>query len=287
MKNPNPDDTAPNPKPNNHHSADNGRLRVEAPGPASAAGGGAAGGGVVEECSNCGTKKGWVLHNVRYRATLRRLCTSCVLRLHPASFCPICFLFQDHSNSQNAPPPNLVSCSKCPSLSHSDCLPPYAAFSPSPFLCPPCASANPKFSFFELDDRNKVLDKRLAAVLLCAASIAASSMSKAAAISRAEAERRVREAASARKRAREALDRFVLLSSGSSFQPGPVVKAAAAAAAHATEVSGSSNGGKEPSKNKTTTPVALTNKAHHPNGGLHHKQEEKAEEQKVKLELKE
>ncbi|XP_062004448.1 uncharacterized protein LOC133721753 [Rosa rugosa] len=272
MKNPNSDDTAPNPNPNNHHNAANGRLSkvVVAPGSASAGGGGAAGGGVVvvEECSNCGTKKGWVLHNVRYRATLRRLCTSCVLRLHPASFCPICFLFQDHNhnNSQNAPPPNLVSCSKCPSLSHSDCLPPYAAFSPSPFLCPPCASANPKFSFFELDDRNRVLDKRLAAVLLCAASIAASSMSKAVANSRAEAERRVREAALARKRAREALDRFVLISS---VQPRP-------------EVSGSSNGGKEPSKNK----IALTNKAHHSNGGLHHKQEEKAEEQKVKLELK-
>ncbi|KAM5560898.1 hypothetical protein ABKV19_021833 [Rosa sericea] len=264
MKNPNSNDTAPNPKPNNHHNAANGRLIVVAPGSASAGGGGAAG-GVVEACSNCGTKKGWVLHNVRYRATLRRLCTSCVLRLHPASFCPICFLYQDHNNnSQNAPPPNLVSCSKCPSLSHSDCLPPYAAFSPSPFLCPPCASANPKFSFFELDDRNKVLDKRLAAVLLCAASIAASSMSKAVAISRAEAERRVREAALARKRAREALDRFVLLSS---VQPRPVV-------------SGSSNGGKEPSKNKTTTPVALTNKAHHSNGGLDHKQEEKGEEQK-------
>ncbi|XP_004304929.1 PREDICTED: uncharacterized protein LOC101298152 [Fragaria vesca subsp. vesca] len=185
-----------------------------------------------EECSNCGTKKAWVLHNVRYRANLRRLCTSCVLRLHPSSFCPLCFLSHPDLNSQNA----LVSCSKCPSLSHPDCLPPYAAFSPSPFLCPPCSSANPNtFSFFQLDDRHRSLDKRLAAVLLCAATIAASSMSKAVAVARAEAERRVREAANARKRAREALDRFVILSSS--------------AKAVRADVSGSSNGGKQASKN--------------------------------------
>ncbi|KAL6146433.1 hypothetical protein ACLB2K_057112 [Fragaria x ananassa] len=205
-----------------------------------------------EECSNCGTKKAWVLHNVRYRANLRRLCTSCVLRLHPSSFCPLCFLSHPDLNSQNAlvscskcpslshPDLNsqnaLVSCSKCPSLSHPDCLPPYAAFSPSPFLCPPCSSANPNtFSFFQLDDRHRSLDKRLAAVLLCAATIAASSMSKAVAVARAEAERRVREAANARKRAREALDRFVILSSS--------------AKAVRADVSGSSNGGKQASKN--------------------------------------
>ncbi|KAL6132845.1 hypothetical protein ACLB2K_065084 [Fragaria x ananassa] len=182
-----------------------------------------------EECSNCGTKKAWVLHNVRFRANLRRLCTSCVLRLHPSSFCPLCFLSHPDLNSQNA----LVPCSKCPSLSHPDCLPPYAAFSPSPFLCPPCSSSNPNtFSFFQLDDRNRSLDKRLAAVLLCAATIASASMSKAVAVACAEAERRVREAANARKRAREALDRFVILSS-----------------AKAADVSGSSNGGKQASKN--------------------------------------
>ncbi|KAL6139100.1 hypothetical protein ACLB2K_064377 [Fragaria x ananassa] len=176
-----------------------------------------------EECSNCGTKKAWVLHNVRFRANLRRLCTSCVLRLHPSSFCPLCFLSHPDLNSQNA----LVPCSKCPSLSHPDCLPP----SPSPFLCPPCSSANPNtFSFFQLDDRNRSLDKRLAAVLLCAATIASASMSKAVAVARSEAERRVREAANARKRAREALDRFVILSSS----------------AKAADVSGSSKNNEKP-----------------------------------------
>ncbi|XP_050382962.1 uncharacterized protein LOC126799743 [Argentina anserina] len=199
-----------------------------------------------EECSNCGTKKGWILHNVRYRAVLRRLCTSCVLRLHPGSFCPFCFLF--HQNPQNAP--NLVSCSKCPSLSHPDCLPPYAAFSPSPFLCPPCSSSSaPNFSFFRLDTNNNTLDKRLAAVLLCAATIAANSMSKAVAFARAEADRKVREAAAARKRAREALDRFVILSAAAA-QPRPA----------ADQVSGSSNG----------APTALSNKE--ANGDLDSKQ---------------
>ncbi|KAK9920077.1 hypothetical protein M0R45_028640 [Rubus argutus] len=236
MKNPNSDETTPN---SNHK----GNGTVVAPGSVSAGGG-----GVIEECSNCGTKKGWVLHNVRHRATLRRFCTSCVLRLHPAYFCPFCFVFRDH-NSQNTPPPNLlVSCSKCPSLSHGDCLPRPSAS--AAFLCPPCASGNPNYSFFQLDDHNKVLDKRLAAVLLCAANISAASMSKAVVTSRAEAEKRVREAAFARKRAREALDRLVLLSSRG--------------------------------KNKTP-PIAFNN------GGLDHKHQLiKGEfDHKVKLELKE
>lgn len=52
----------------------------------------------------------------------------------------------------------------------------------------------------------KAIDKRAALMLLCAAKIAAASMSKAMVVARAEAERRVREAAMSRKRAREALE---------------------------------------------------------------------------------
>ena len=46
-------------------------------------------------------------------------------------------------------------------------------------------------------------------------------MSKAAAIARLEAEKKVKEAAAARKRAREALDRFVVLSSTAGGQTRP------------------------------------------------------------------
>lgn len=55
----------------------------------------------------------------------------------------------------------------------------------------------------------RVIDKKAARVLLCAARIAAVSMSKAVLVARAEAERRVREAALSRKRAREALEHVV------------------------------------------------------------------------------
>ena len=105
----------------------------------------------------------------------------------------------------------------------------------SPYLCPPCS--NPSFKFFDIrksstkSDQNqsdggdgsksaakvpevgrKVLDERAAKVLLAAARIAAISMNKAAAVARENAERRVRDAALARKRAKEAIDHVMALS---------------------------------------------------------------------------
>lgn len=53
-----------------------------------------------------------------------------------------------------------------------------------------------------------MLDKKLALVLLCAAKIASASMNKAVNVARAKADRSVREAAVARKRAKEALQHF-------------------------------------------------------------------------------
>ncbi|KAK4802854.1 hypothetical protein SAY86_001057 [Trapa natans] len=58
----------------------------------------------------------------------------------------------------------------------------------------------------------RVIDKDSAKVLVAAARIAAATMSKAAHTARIEAERRVKEAALARKRAREALERVAYLS---------------------------------------------------------------------------
>ncbi|KAF4389686.1 hypothetical protein F8388_009819 [Cannabis sativa] len=66
--------------------------------------------------------------------------------------------------------------------------------SASSYLCPACAS--PNFNFFDVDSEpNRAIDKTLALVLLCAAKISAASMTKAVIVARAEAERRVREAA--------------------------------------------------------------------------------------------
>ncbi|KAL9248444.1 hypothetical protein AKJ16_DCAP00546, partial [Drosera capensis] len=170
-------------------------------------------------CSNCYIDDRFLLHNVRLRGTHRRLCTSCVLKLHPCSFCPHCFLIFDNNNPQ-IPQPNIANrgilrCLKCPSESHSNCVP--AHVPKSPFLCPPCS--NPTFKFFDLrggksngGDGEVGIDERAAKVLVAAARIAADSMRKAAGLARVEAERRVKEAAVARKRAREALERIVQLS---------------------------------------------------------------------------
>ncbi|XP_041017243.1 uncharacterized protein LOC121259651 [Juglans microcarpa x Juglans regia] len=171
----------------------------------------------ASECSNCGTPKGgsgcWpILHHVRLRGIDRLLCTSCVLRLHPSSFCPLCFHFFDHnllnSHSSLKNPSNrpTVPCSKCSSLTHSHCLP---ASHSSSYLCPPCS--NPKFSFFHLEETHRSVDRKLATVLLCASRIASASMSKAVIVARADAERKVREAAVAKKRAREALEHLVMV----------------------------------------------------------------------------
>ncbi|KAF5739927.1 hypothetical protein HS088_TW12G01141 [Tripterygium wilfordii] len=155
------------------------------------------------ECGNCGTHKGWVLHHMRLRGIHRRLCTSCVLRLHPGSFCPSCFVLYD---PQPPHPTKRVSCSSCLSFAHAHCVK-SLQLSQSPYLCPPCADSN--FSFFDVTDH--VIDKKLSLALLCAAKIASASMAKAVIVARSEAERRVREAVVAKKRAREALEHVASL----------------------------------------------------------------------------
>ncbi|GLT88458.1 hypothetical protein SLE2022_064840 [Rubroshorea leprosula] len=153
------------------------------------------------QCSNCCVSTLHFLHHVCHRGIQRLLCTSCVLRFHPTSFCPSCFTFYDAVLPH---PSKRISCSKCASFTHTHC----AATSPlSPYICPPCK--NSSFSFFHQSDR---IDKRQAIVLLCASRIAMSSMTKSTASARKEAERKVREAAVARMRAREALEHLVWVS---------------------------------------------------------------------------
>ncbi|XP_031280290.1 uncharacterized protein LOC116138742 [Pistacia vera] len=172
------------------------------------------------ECGNCGTHIRLFLHNVRLRGIQRKLCTSCVLRLHPSSFCPICFTFYD----SNPPHPSKrLSCAKCASFTHSHCAAPSSLS--SPFLCPPCSDPT-TFNFFKNppakstnkndmpseDNKNvHVIDSKSGPVLLCAARIAGASMGKAVLVARIEAEKKAKEAAAARKRAREALEHVGVL----------------------------------------------------------------------------
>ncbi|KAK7392124.1 hypothetical protein VNO78_20553 [Psophocarpus tetragonolobus] len=160
------------------------------------------------DCGNCGSKERRILHSLWVRGMNRRVCTSCVLRLHPSFFCPSCFEFFDNplSNTSSASAHRFVSCCKCSSLTHVACLP-----SPPPpsasFLCPPCSL--PNFSFFP--DSPSPLDPRRALVLLCASKVASASLSKSLALARARVDKTSRDAALARKRARDSLDHCSLL----------------------------------------------------------------------------
>ncbi|CAL9782948.1 unnamed protein product [Musa acuminata subsp. burmannicoides] len=150
----------------------------------------------------CGARDPWPLHHVRHRTVFCRLCTSCVLRYHPGAFCTSCFdLLLDGGTSP------VVRCSGCPAVAHSACLPNPAAS----FVCPSCSDLGGSSSYFSLV-AEKSIDLKSAKVLLAAAKLAAVSMGRAAAATRADAERKVREAAVARKRAREALEKVLLLS---------------------------------------------------------------------------
>ncbi|KAE9611900.1 hypothetical protein Lal_00048912 [Lupinus albus] len=155
-------------------------------------------------CNNCNLKQRWFLHRVLYRGTDRSLCSSCVLRLHPSSFCPTCLEFYDHnlSSTSSSSTHRFISCIKCSSLTHLRCLP-SSSPPPSSFLCHPCSSSD--FKFLNPNNAHNVFDKKHALISLCAAKIASASVTRALAAARATADRNVRESAAARKRAREAL----------------------------------------------------------------------------------
>ncbi|KDO43435.1 hypothetical protein CISIN_1g025319mg [Citrus sinensis] len=159
------------------------------------------------DCGNCGAHVATFLFNVRLRGIHRRLCTKCVLKLHPSSFCPVCFAFYD----SNPPHPSKrQACSQCSSFTHSHC----ATSPPSPYLCRLCSPSS--YSSITLmndmpSSSPKRIDDKSAAMVLCAAKIASSSMAKAVTVARNEAEKKVRDAALARKKAREALERVGVL----------------------------------------------------------------------------
>uniref|UniRef100_A0A7N1A9Y8 Uncharacterized protein n=1 Tax=Kalanchoe fedtschenkoi TaxID=63787 RepID=A0A7N1A9Y8_KALFE len=149
------------------------------------------------ECGNCSFNDRWLLHYVRLRGEHRRLCTSCVLKLHPASFCPIClrepclitsgwFARSVRRSVTRAASPIRIMWS---------------------YTCPTCIESS--FGLFNVtrnSDQRLEIDLKSAKVLLCAAQIAAESMTRAMHMSEADAARRVQEGAVSRKRAKEALE---------------------------------------------------------------------------------
>lgn len=147
------------------------------------------------ECGGCGLEERWLFHHVSVRNTYRRLCTSCVLKLHSGSFCPICF------EVYGSTPPVLRSvCSRCPSVTHLHCV---TNQDPLCYVCPPCS--NPNFTFFNTASGAQIVDESTAKVLVAAAQIAYVTMSKAASEMRAESRRKVEEAALKRKEAKNSL----------------------------------------------------------------------------------
>ncbi|KAK7388094.1 hypothetical protein VNO78_22899 [Psophocarpus tetragonolobus] len=158
-------------------------------------------------CDICGATQtlSVTIHNIRYRAHTRRYCTNCVLKQHPGLFCPLCFELYDDSF---LPPHHRLMCVRCPSVAHRSCVFPSTNSSAAPappFFCPTCLDSN--FTFFNLPHRKTgAVDLQSAKVLVTASRIAALSMTKAAAAARFDAETRAREAALARKRAKQALE---------------------------------------------------------------------------------
>ncbi|KAL8545327.1 hypothetical protein ACS0TY_005489 [Phlomoides rotata] len=170
----------------------------------------AANSSVTTACGNCGMEDQLLLHNVRYRGSFRHLCTTCVLRLHPQSFCPTCFQVYP------PPPPNgaVLTCVRCGSSTHSQCV----SAPPKPYICPLCV--NPNACVFKLKPAEKdnaeglcvlMMDRDAARKLLAAAKIVCASLNKAAAAAKAEAERRAKEAVLTRRKAQEALEHLAHL----------------------------------------------------------------------------
>ncbi|KAL9234927.1 hypothetical protein vseg_009739 [Gypsophila vaccaria] len=168
-------------------------------------------------CEDCNADDQLILHNIILtpKSPPQKLCTSCVLRHYHKSICAQCFELYDASSL--TPPPltaaatttgnnRLLSCMRCDNWSHPGCLRPHVPR--TPYICPPCLSSSQNHKYFDCRKGRKI-EKDAARQLLGAARIAAITVGKAAGTARVEAERRAKEAALARKRAREAIDHVV------------------------------------------------------------------------------
>ncbi|KAL8166313.1 hypothetical protein V2J09_007812 [Rumex salicifolius] len=175
----------------------------------------------VSVCSNCKSDDRWILHNVHNNRIFRLLCTSCVLKIHFAAFCPICFSLHPLRKSQLLGQPPIADhngcllCFKCKSPSHNKCIAPNTPR--SPYLCPTCYNPNSKlFDFCKPSSSkaatlNQSIDLRSAKALRAAAMIAANSLHEAADRAREVAEKKAKESMDARKKAKEELDKVASL----------------------------------------------------------------------------
>ncbi|KAM7267759.1 hypothetical protein ACFE04_009925 [Oxalis oulophora] len=180
----------------------------------SAAAGG--GGGGEECCGICGhllphhhngEESSWLLHHFRHRGSYRRLCTNCVLNSSTGLFCPLCLhVFDDCRSSDER-----VTCLSCSSVAHAACV------TTIRFTCSTCS--NPNFVFFKFNEsrhpnntnNKKFIDHKSAKALVAASKLSANSMKRAALLARLEAERKVKDAVLAKSKAKDALDRLLLL----------------------------------------------------------------------------
>ncbi|KAE8798353.1 putative abhydrolase domain-containing protein [Hordeum vulgare] len=166
-----------------------------------------------ERCAS--GREAWPLHHVRHNDVFCRLCSSCVLLYHPASFCSACLLLLRPTDADAdaapqdplfdpalAPPGPTAECSSCGLfVAHVACVP-----DPVSFVCPPCAAEAEGRPFSYAPAARRAMDELAARILLVAARLAHDSIGRAAAAARVDAERCVQEAAVARKRSREMLD---------------------------------------------------------------------------------
>ncbi|XP_057806181.1 uncharacterized protein LOC131021108 [Salvia miltiorrhiza] len=168
------------------------------------------------ECQGCRSAP-ILVHHVPHLGVFSALCTACVLRHKPGSFCPVCFDTYDDSTRPAAH--SRIMCLRCPALAHLTCLPSARS---SRYLCPQCS--DPAFSFIDsgpaaADGTAAVaFTKDFAKQHLCAAKIAAASMHRAAAVARADAEQKVMGALLARRNAKEAIERVAHLMSNQPAQ---------------------------------------------------------------------
>lgn len=102
---------------------------------------------------------------------------------------------------------------------------------PHPYLCPLCVNPNTPVFYLKKgkdvglgNEESRVVDMKAAKVLLAAAKIAAGTVNKAALAARLEAERRAKEAAFTRKRAREALEHVAYLTARDKLQKKDVLQ---------------------------------------------------------------
>ncbi|KAL1802158.1 hypothetical protein ACET3Z_030805 [Daucus carota] len=157
----------------------------------------------LTNCGQCGVDARPFLHHIHHHGLFRRLCTACLLRANSQAFCPSCFTLHDPRAVSRAPETS-TSCAKCGSVSHSVCV----GENPCKenYICPLCTSQfSPIFGWKSGGNQGEI-DRKSAAALLAAAKISYDSMSKASSIAKLEADKRVKEANSTRKRAKEALD---------------------------------------------------------------------------------